>query len=129
MTITDPAYYRAYREKHKDELSRRSAAYSWNVHKQAIISLGGICVNCGETDLRVLQINHLKGVNHGKGRIKWHRQIINGETTDLDVRCANCNILYEYERGHRKEWPLIRRQTTYGKKLYAPVPLAYHDKT
>lgn len=71
---------------------------------KAINKLGGKCVNCGETDLRVLQVNHLNG---GGGKddkgLVFYRKIVKGERDieDLDVRCANCNILYEYEAGRR----------------------------
>ena len=63
---------------------------AWRNHKRRVLELGGKCVNCGETDIRVLQINHING----------------RDNPEVDVRCANCNILYEYERGNLREWPL-----------------------
>ena len=70
-------------------------------------ALGGKCVRCGITDPRVLQINHL----NGDGRKDKHNGFLNtnriykgittGERKDLNVLCANCNILYEYDLGRR----------------------------
>lgn len=64
------------------------------------------CSQCTQTDIRVLTINHLNG-DGGKdrtrhGAMKTYRMILEGRRVDdLDVRCHNCNILYEYELGRR----------------------------
>jgi len=67
-----------------------------------------VCVNCGNDDIRVLTINHKNGDGAKERNISKHRMsrlsrdIQKGRTTsDLDVRCYNCNILYEYEQGRR----------------------------
>ena len=76
---------------------------------RAIKFLGGRCVDCGCTDLRILNINHKNG-NGGKTRPKdagtFYRNILNGtyNKDEFDVMCYNDNILYEYERGTRS-WP------------------------
>ncbi len=80
---------------------------------KAIKKLGGECVNCGEKNPLVLQINHLTG------RIGYHythgivMSVIRGRLTEkeVDIRCANCNILYEYELGHRFDWSDIYKRT------------------
>jgi hypothetical protein len=62
------------------------------------------CIKCKEKDIRVLEVNHLNGYNDKiHERIQIYRKIINGERkiSDLEVRCSNCNVLYEYERGKR----------------------------
>ena len=68
-------------------------------------AMGGHCVICGETDWRVLQINHLDGdVDHEMyNSTKVYRDLLAGRRSiqGLDLRCANCNLLYEYERGTR----------------------------
>jgi len=90
--------------------------------------LGGKCVNCGETDVRVLTINHKngrplgyrqilmkEGINNSrKNAISgyWlYDKILKGDDSlsDIEIRCCNCNALYEYERGKRfypKGYPL-----------------------
>ena len=84
------------------------SARSWDLKKQTIVFLGGKCVECGETDLRVLQINHRNGggtkENTTRGAREIWKDVIDGKRNDVDVRCANCNILYEYEVGRRIDW-------------------------
>jgi hypothetical protein len=66
------------------------------------------CVKCGESDVRILTINHINGGGRKENRnnpiFGWWLSILRGErlTDDLDLRCHNCNILYEYERGTRR---------------------------
>lgn len=70
--------------------------------------LGGKCVGCGETDWRVLQTNHINGggrkESYKKGCVGIWKEIVNGEREgDFDLRCANCNVRYEYEKGRRND--------------------------
>src|SRR3990167_5542115 len=81
---------------------------NWRIRLAVISRLGGKCVSCGITDPRILQINHKNG-GGSRERAKltaWtlETSIVNGDrhTDDLDLRCANCNILYEYQTGRRK---------------------------
>lgn len=55
---------------------------------------------CGATDLRILTLNHKNGDGHSDSN-HIYRDIVSGrrKTDDLDVRCMNDNILYEYEMG------------------------------
>lgn len=76
------------------------------------------CVLCKTTDIRVLTINHLNGdgSRDRDGRIcRTYRLILDGRSVnDLDIRCHNCNILYEFELGRRKlpdNWQEILCQT------------------
>ena len=90
----------------KDKLNR------WRARVRVFKLLGGKCVVCGISDSRVLQVNHLNGGSSretGRGDKKKavyyniYRAILNGSrgVSDLDLRCANCNMIYEYERGVR----------------------------
>ncbi len=109
-------YHREY-----DRKTGITKKYKWLLRKKALLMIGNSCINCGETDIRILQINHKDGgggKEYGKGKHSlMYRKLISGErkTNDLDVRCANCNILYEYERGARRAWKLPRDLQ---KKLY-----------
>ena len=71
----------------------------------AMSKLGMSCVKCGEDDPRLLQLNHLTD-KCGALRIHEFLSIIQNGSTTHDVRCANCNILYEYERGRRRHIPM-----------------------
>lgn len=74
------------------------------LHNRVINALGGKCCRCGNNDLRVLEVNHVRGGSSAE--FKRHhpqssyRTVLSGEriTGDLNILCANCNILYEYEK-------------------------------
>ena len=70
------------------------------------------CSRCGTADIRLLTFNHKNG-DGAKDRKQFvgenlclvmAKRILKGEVTgkDVDVRCFNCNILYDYELGARK---------------------------
>lgn len=86
--------------------TKKSLRSHWKLRIDVIRMLGGKCVKCGITDLRLLNVNHLNGGGTAdrKDRIKVYRELRNGkrDKKDYDVRCFNCNILYDYERGIRK---------------------------
>lgn len=104
---THPDYLKNYRQTEKCKNANRQRY--WKLRRKIIELLGGKCVRCGEIDIRILQINHKnhdgkKEHNSGKAINKFYRAILNGERPkdDLEIRCANCNIIYEYETGRRK---------------------------
>lgn len=66
-----------------------------------IIVLGGKCSQCGNSDLRLLQINHLRAKTRHQG-YRDYLDIIRNRIRDRDVRCANCNLLFEFQKGKRK---------------------------
>jgi len=91
-----------------------AAKRGWNVGSMARIfaikKLGGKCVKCGCADWRVLQLNHINGVKprHGvyyeqqKMLVMEAIKIALGESNcHVEVLCANCNVVHEYERGMR----------------------------
>ena len=78
----------------------------WGRRLEVIKTLGGKCVSCGNADPRVLQINHVNG-GGSKDKSRGSRGIIpeilkGNRPGEFDLRCANCNILYEFEKGRRK---------------------------
>jgi hypothetical protein len=84
------------------------------VRAQAILALGGKCVICGVSDLRVLDINHINGKDcpqkkEGKTvdlKYQEHLRILDGEDMPhIEVRCCNCNRIHEYERGNLQPIP------------------------
>lgn len=82
---------------------QRTKEHQWEV-KLAIIELfGGKCLRCGNDDPRVLQLNHISGNGRQERKSNFYRRILRGErlTDDLELLCANCNLVYEYERGRR----------------------------
>jgi hypothetical protein len=66
------------------------------------------CCKCGCSDIRVLMINHIDGGGSAERKSlgRSHARLMRANIRDgtrspsgLDVRCANCNLLHEYERG------------------------------
>jgi hypothetical protein len=85
------------------------------VRLMAIVTLGGKCVRCGETDLYVLDINHINGVNapqRNKSRRRTDakyaehcRILAGGDFPHLEVTCCNCNRRHEVDRGNIPQIP------------------------
>ena len=83
---------------------------------------GGRCARCGYTDERALQFNHKNGDGYLHRVAKFHRSRTGLKAkhdprewlrflfdapiqADIELLCANCNQIYEYERGFRKGPP------------------------
>lgn len=84
---------------------------SWSYKRKLCEILGNKCVRCGITDIRILTINHLDGNGKahkeklGRGYMFYQKLIENPEERKrVELRCMNCNILYEYERGRLVEY-------------------------
>lgn len=85
----------------------------FEIKKEAIQKLGGTCVSCGIDDIRILVINHKHNGDFNrvimfremkkKNPVSW-KAVLEGtyKEGDVELRCYNCNILYEYETGRRK---------------------------
>jgi hypothetical protein len=76
--------------------------------KLAVLTrLGGPrCVRCGCTDIRLLDVNHIGGVNANEDRrhgTRFYEAILSGvvSSAGLNVLCRPCNILDYVER----KWP------------------------
>lgn len=106
-------YRRRYREKNKIKDNESKRKYAIGIKQKAINIMGGKCVKCGISDIRILTINHLhhqdvkkmtKTKRRKRGRYAY-LAIIKGEQdmTRIDLRCYNCNILYEYESGRYRD--------------------------
>lgn len=100
-----------YENSEKGKIRKRR--FFQNLKVKILEKLGGAkCVKCGITDIRILTINHKNGGGTKERGItnsmKFWYAIRDGKrvTEDLDVRCFNCNFLYEYERGRLKEYKL-----------------------
>lgn len=99
-----------YQLKNCDDCITKRKTWGWNQKLRALQKISGQLIptcKCGISDLRILTINHKVGVGrHDKerGGYSFYKKIIDGSRPceDLDVRCYNCNILYEFERGTRR---------------------------
>jgi hypothetical protein len=68
----------------------------------ALTVLDGKCTACGCTDYRVLQFNHINGEKADEKSYHFFADICLGKSVPhLEIRCANCNVIHEFERGNR----------------------------
>ncbi len=115
---TNAAWYQANKEKraaqHKawvntpegrerqrlSNLKTRSALRS-----RALEHMGGVCVRCGFSDPRALQIDHIEGmgwVEHREiGTLAIARRVLAGEP-GYQLLCANCNWIKRAENGETR---------------------------
>ena len=102
-------YYRENRDKHLRVIGERTRAAKRLARTVAgEYLLNHPCVDCGETDIRVLDFDHLPGhtktgnvmllVNNG-----YSIERIIAEIAKCDVRCRNCHARVTYERRGR-DW-------------------------
>ena len=60
------------------------------------------CVDCGNTDIRVLEFDHVRGIKRfGVGKLARHASslsTIQAEIDKCEVRCRNCHQIVTYER-------------------------------
>lgn len=108
-------YYAKNREQHvKVIVARRKASRVSAQEFLAHYLLSHPCVDCGETDVRVLDFDHREGVKktamvtrlaaNGFGRAR-----LEAEIAMCDVRCRNCHARVTYQRANnswRQRWAL-----------------------
>ena len=102
--------------KYKEEKINRNNSHFFKVRDnkrflnklKALQKVSGLqipeCCICGIKDPRILNINHINGKGGIDSRKYGNMSIAvnrGRDIKDLDVRCNNCNILYEFERGKR----------------------------
>jgi protein-arginine kinase activator protein McsA len=59
------------------------------------------CVDCGISDIRVLQFDHRESVGSNGLRVGYYKGSINklkAEIEKCDVRCANCHMIRTFEQ-------------------------------
>jgi hypothetical protein len=74
-------------------------AYDRGLKQRKIDSLGGKCVVCGITDIRMLQIDHVNG--DGARRVTSFAEL-RASPDRFQVLCANHHMLKTYEHGDQK---------------------------
>ncbi len=119
----DRAYYAAHAE------GKRAAANAWNaanpeerrerdsayarewrarVRKSVIERFGGKCAECGFSDWRALQIDHINGGGNQERMLAtsphaYYKAIIASEDRRYQILCPNCNQIKRYVRGERRQ--------------------------
>ena len=94
---------RKYDRAYLREIERR---YRERVRNAVCALLGGVCIKCGFSDRRALQVDHIAGNGH-KERLKLktssslYRKILKmlHPEKEYQLLCANCNWIKRVERG------------------------------
>uniref|UniRef100_A0A6H1Z9I3 Uncharacterized protein n=1 Tax=viral metagenome TaxID=1070528 RepID=A0A6H1Z9I3_9ZZZZ len=109
-------YLKKWAMNHPLQKQRNDDKYSWNRKIKILREVAGNkeikCVCCGIKDPRVLQVHHASG--DGERDPKFYHNTyklirLNNfkdkqPNMNLEIRCANCNILAEYEAKRRYPW-------------------------
>jgi len=119
-------YFKEYRESHKEQRREYQKKYMkgyWKtnerkqkhketinrIHKQckdaAYDLLGRVCVRCGFSDIRALQIDHVNNdgnidrqkFGHRAGTIQTYKKVLKSQGEGFQVLCANCNLIKAHE--------------------------------
>ena len=92
----------------KEKQARYMKEYGERMKKQAFAMLGNVCVKCGFTDDRALQVDHKNGrqpwEQKKRGSHDIYRRIVKGirSIDDLQLLCANCNTIKVIENKERR---------------------------
>jgi hypothetical protein len=96
------AHYRGNYERHYRNV-RRVALARLARHRRIIYdALRGGCIDCGFTDIRALQFDHVRGEKLGSisqmVRQGTSDALLRAEIAKCDVRCANCHMIVTVNR-------------------------------
>jgi len=110
-------YMRRWKKEHKEYVNTLNREYkednpekwllwhniSWaRLKAKAIVKLEGKCRMCGESNPLLLTLNHINGDGFKDKHLStdaMYRQVLSGKRDDLELLCANCQKLFEYESG------------------------------
>jgi hypothetical protein len=111
-----PCYNRQYFKRYYADPVRRSKIIAlasengkrWyaSLRDRAIDKLGGRCTMCGISDRRVLCLDHINGDGYkerGDPKTLFH-QVLSGRK-DIQLLCANCNMIKAQENGETRRGP------------------------
>lgn len=72
----------------------------------AVEKLGGKCVNCGFSDARALQIDHVNGggvrEQRAKGPNAVYLEVMSDYRGKYQLLCANCNWIKRFEQNENR---------------------------
>lgn len=123
--MSDAEYYRRYREanrerinadhrrwyaRNKDKAYANSRKHILRLYANIRKRYGSVCVKCGFSDVRALQIDHIKGggTRHRKtfkNDYNYYRYVRDAPDGVFQMLCANCNAIKRYENGELNQFP------------------------
>lgn len=109
-------YYAQHREAHiRVIMARKAQIRRATLEAVGEYLVGNPCIDCGETDLRVLDFDHRPGAEKRADVMKlvqdgYSIARVMDEIAKCDVRCRNCHAKVTYERmGETWRTALMRR--------------------
>jgi hypothetical protein len=119
-------WYANNREEHMKNVKRRNDAERERIRMRVQEYLAGSrCVDCGVTDVRVLEFDHRPGTkkldNVGSlvsSSYSW--KAVAREIAKCDVRCANCHRIVTYERAGSWRHSAFLKSSEEGAERYSP---------
>jgi hypothetical protein len=80
--------------------------------KELLEKMGGKCIKCGQSDMRLLHVDHIQGQGYlekeyfaDKEKMYWfYLKYFSDESTFLQILCVNCNLARKMDKkeGHGK---------------------------
>jgi hypothetical protein len=96
------AHYRDNGIRHRRNAKRTRVRRRAEMRQLVFASLAGGCVDCGITDIRVLDFDHVRGIKRSSVsdlvRIGAGIERVLDEIAKCDVRCRNCHAIATMER-------------------------------
>ena len=95
-------YARIYNKEHRVRRRELKKGYNRKARLLLLALFGSVCIRCGFSDMRALQIDHINGggVKHIKslgGPRERYYHYIREHPTEFQLLCANCNWIKRYE--------------------------------
>ena len=86
----------------KHGYAKHKKKYYWDKKISIIKTLGNKCSECGNNDIRVLDINHIdrlqkKRPSHGTYTWSWRLKEWKGNMKNLELLCANCHRIHTWK--------------------------------
>ena len=100
--VRSKRYYKDNHDKHRKAVAKRNKnTIEENRKWLAEYFLENPCVDCGISDILVLEFDHLMDKREGVGRMiagGWSLITIKAEIAKCEVRCRNCHQIKTFER-------------------------------
>ena len=95
------AHYRGNMVQHKANVAKTKLKWREENRKIVLAAFAGGCVDCGTTDMRVLEFDHVIG--NKKDNLAtlvraYPPATVKLEIAKCEVRCRNCHAIVTYER-------------------------------
>ena len=95
-------HYRGNAVRHRANVRRTGAARVAEMRKIIFDAMAGGCVDCGNTDIRVLEFDHVRGTKiDGIARMVSNEvgfATLRAELAKCEVRCKNCHAIATFTR-------------------------------